>query len=194
MRPSEVPTTDPDGACATLLALCDPFMISNLAARSAEVITPEAMPEWERNMLVHRDHMTTKLQQEYGPIRLFVRREMLVGDIYSRYILLVAEDINTTVEVGACRIDLRQTPDAVRKEIIDRTAPLGDILIRHDVLRSVEPRWFWRFTQGSPFLREFYPHPAEAYGRVGRIHCNGSPAIDLLEIVSPADIGTNNSE
>ena len=147
-------------------------------------IAVDALPHWANRLLVHDDHMTTRLQDFHGgPIELIVLDETQQADEYRRLILLKTASTGAVVELGMCRIDFRFTPAAVREEVLDRRAPLGDILIRHNVLRRVEPRSFWKFPVHTPLLRHTKSNWREAFGRVGVIHCNGSPAIDLLEIV-----------
>lgn len=147
-------------------------------------VAANALPQWANHLLVHDEHMTTRLQDFHGgPIELVVLDETYQADEYCRLILLKTASTGAVVELGMCRIDFRFTPAAVREEVLARRAPLGDILIRHSVLRRVEPRSFWRFPAGAPLLRHTGSNWSEAFGRVGVIHCNGSPAIDLLEIV-----------
>jgi len=81
-------------------------------------------------------------------------------------------------------LDLDVVTDQVGAEIVARDAPLGDILIRHDVLRSVDPKWFVRFGEGTPLLAHFGPGVREAFGRIGIIYCDQQPAIELLEVVA----------
>jgi hypothetical protein len=89
------------------------------------------------------------------------------------------------VEVGVVRLNFRFMSREVRDEILKRETPLGAILIRHKVLRKVQPRWYMKFPANAPLLAAagaIFPHTT--YGRLGTIHCNGEPAIEVLEIVS----------
>ena len=61
--------------------------------------------------------------------------------------------------------------------------PLGAILITNEVMRRIEPKWYFRFTADAPMAAHFAGGGA-AYGRVGIIHCDGAPAIELLEVVT----------
>lgn len=151
----------------------------------ARVVSPAEVPEPFKSLLVHNNHMTTSLEAFHGaPVRLEVIEQRLDGEIYQRKILLTIAP-NRVVEVGVVRILLQLVPPAAREEILKQERPLGDILIRHDVLRSIEPRWFFRF-DGPPALLSAFDRPLEGpvYGRVGIIHCNGEPAIELLEVIS----------
>ena len=142
------------------------------------------MPAPYRNLLVHNNHMTSALASHYGhPVSLRVLGEQRDGHIYSREILLTLGRSDNVVEYGIMRIDLSLVTEAVRSRILARTVPLGDILMRHKVLRRIEPKWFVRFGEGSPLLAHFGSDVKEAFGRIGIIHCDHKPAIELLEVV-----------
>lgn len=144
------------------------------------------VPEPFRTLLVHHEHMTTSLERYHGgEIAVEVIEEQIEGDRYTRKILLCPAGTAHVVEVGVARINLRYTSPAVREEILKRESPLGDILIRHEVLRRIEPKWFFRFEGPASLLAAFDRPIVEAvYGRVGVIYCDGQPAIELLEVVS----------
>jgi hypothetical protein len=83
-------------------------------------------------------------------------------------------------------MDFRFFTDEVRREIESQTTPLGRILIRHNVLREVELCKLWRVEPGQELCRLFkIALAAMTFGRTALIHCNGQPAIELLEIVAP---------
>ena len=84
------------------------------------------------------------------------------------------------------RIHLQYCSQAVRDEILSGLTPLGRILIEHNVLRRIEPRCYLRVTPGPDMLKWFdLPESRITYGRLALIHCEGQPAIELLEIVAP---------
>jgi hypothetical protein len=65
---------------------------------------------------------------------------------------------------------------------------LGRILIEHDVLRRIRLDRLWRVTPGPDLAGWLCPDadpPPPTYGRTALIECNGEPAIELVEIVSP---------
>lgn len=158
---------------------------------SAFEVAPDEVPSPFDALLVHRAHMTNALERFHGaPPALEVIEDRLDGDIYQRKILLTVSGTNHVIEVGIVRIALNQTPDDVRREILERRQPLGDILIRHNVLRSIEPKWYFRF-EGPPALFAAFDRPIDGplYGRIGVIHCNGEAAIELLEVVSGDKMG-----
>src|SRR5688572_25582250 len=177
-------------ACASLQEalreLCAPFLSGKPEEIACEEVGKDQMPEPFHWLLVHRNHMTKVLEAQYGrPMELEVLEHHLDDDSYTRKIILRPAGTDVVVEFGVVRLKLQYVSAEVRKEILERKTPLGAILIRHKVLRRVEPKWYLRFPARAHL-------PAQAgvtfdhvtYGRVGIIHCNEEPAIELLEIVS----------
>ncbi|GMU81141.1 MAG: hypothetical protein AMXMBFR47_10120 [Planctomycetota bacterium] len=170
---------------AALADLCEGFFDSLDFLADCPRVEAEALPDAAQRLLVHRDHMTTVLQSAYGaPVQLEVIAEQHESRAYLRKILLRIEPAGLIVELGIVRIDLRFIPPAVEREILDRSAPLGDVLIRADLLRRVSPRWFFHFPVSTPIAAAMCRPGSRAYGRVGTIYCNDEPAIDLLEVVA----------
>jgi hypothetical protein len=130
--------------------------------------------------------MTKVLEAQYGrPMELEVVKQHLDDEFYTRKIILRPAGTDVIVEVGVVRLNFRFMSREVREEILKRETPLGAILIRHKVLRKVEPRWFLKFPANAPLLAAagaIFPHVT--YGRIGTIYCNHEPAIEVLEIVS----------
>lgn len=156
-------------------------------APALEPVLPHQLPTDARKLLVHRAHMTRVLQDHYGEaVSLQVQRAQLTGDAYRRQITLSLPSTSAIVELGLVRIHLQFVPPAVKREILDQQTPLGAILIAHDVLRIIEPRWFFTTDADSPLVRSFHLDlpGGPLFGRLGTIYCNGAPAIDVLEIIT----------
>jgi hypothetical protein len=118
-------------------------------------------------------------------MELEVVKQHLEDDLYTRKIILRPQATDVIVEVGIVRLNFRFMSREVRDEILKRETPLGAILIRHKVLRKVQPRWFLKFPANAPLLAAagaVFPHTT--YGRIGTIYCNHEPAIEVLEVVS----------
>lgn len=174
-------TTDPRSAITSIAA----DFFGPAIADAPIVCPPTDVPPPFDGLLVHEEHMTTRLAAHHGePVMLEVMEDRQMGDTYQRKILLTVGD-GHVVEVGVARIHLNFTADDVRAEILSKKSPLGDILINHNVLRRIEPKWFLRF-EGPPALLAAFDRPLKgpAYGRIGVIHCDGAPAIELLEVVA----------
>ena len=90
------------------------------------------------------------------------------------------------MQFGIARVNLCYCSPAVRAEILAARTPLGRILIQHNVLRRIEPTAFLRVIPGSAMMEWFeLERSRPTYGRLAYIHCDGQPAIELLEIVAP---------
>lgn len=174
-----------DTAESALDSLCQWFFEDRLSAEGCEPVLAANLPPAFRELLVHNEHMTRKLEAYHqSPMRLRVLHERMEDNIYSRNIELVTGD-DHVVEFGIVRIDLKFTPEPVKSQILDKQNPLGDILISNEVLRRIEPRWYMKFSKDSPLADHFEHHEGEMLaGRVGIIYCENEPAIELLEVVT----------
>ena len=151
-----------------------------------EEVTADSMPLRSRELLVHKKHMTRILQEHYGrPVSVHVVERHHAEPSYGRKIFLTLEETTRVVQYGLVRLDFRYMSTKVKTEILGEGIPLGAVLINHNVLRRIEPRWFLRFPAGSPVLAWFNGQSADPlYGRLGTIYCNHEPAIEVLEIVT----------
>ncbi len=168
-----------------LLAL---FPTSGPPLFAAEVVAAEAVPPPYHALLVHDYHMTVTVEAYHGDlvdVRILARRQD--GDSYAREILLALRGDGRIVQFGIVRIHLHYCSPAVRAEILKGGTPLGRILIKHEVLRRIEPTTFLRVVPGPDMMTWFGLREARpTYGRLAYIHCDGQPAVELLEIVTPA--------
>ena len=189
-RPGTSPLDQHDAALAALRDLCRPLKGGAAVEPLCVVVQPNEIPHPSDSLLVHHEHMTEVLQRHCGrAVDLHVLDYRLEGNFYTRKVKLTPAGSDEVVEWGIARLDLRVMPDLVREEILARQAPLGDILVRHNVHRRIKPRWFMRFPGGGPLLSFFGDRGGEpVYGRIGTIYCDDSPAIELLEIVTSAPV------
>jgi chorismate-pyruvate lyase len=134
--------------------------------------------------------MTVTVEAHHGgPVNVVILERRQDGDAYARKILLTLEGTAKVVQFGIMRIQLSYCSEPVRREILAGRTPLGRILIHHDVLRRIEPTAFLRVLPGPDMMNWFeLPHPTPTYGRLAYIHCDGKPAVELLEIVAPSEI------
>jgi len=147
----------------------------------------ESVPEPYRRLLAHHEHMTVSVEKQHGcavDVEVLVAKEM--GDYYARKIVLHRQSDKRAVLFGIPRLNLRLVDDEVRREILQQTAPLGRVLIEHNVLREVQLASLYRVMPGPDFCHLFgLPAAIETYGRTAFIYCDGFPAVGLLEIVAP---------
>ncbi len=153
-----------------------------------ENVPAEEVPQPYRKLLVHEHHMTVTVEAHHGSqvdVRVLDKRRD--GDSYARKILLPLKSDGRIVLFGLVRIWLNYCSPEVRDEILSEGTPLGRVLINHNVLRRIEPTAYLRVAPGPEMLEWFgMAAPAPVYGRLAIIHCDGQPAVELLEIVPPA--------
>jgi hypothetical protein len=152
-----------------------------------EFVSDDEVPPPYHGLLVHPHHMTVTVEQHHGDlvdVRILARRQE--GDSYARKILLALHGSGRVVQFGIVRIFLRFCSPAVSEELVAGQTPVGRILIRHDVLRKIIPTAFLRVIPGPAMMGWFnLDRPQITYGRLAYIHCDGQPAIELLEVVAP---------
>jgi hypothetical protein len=145
------------------------------------------MPEPYRSLLVHEHHMTVTVEAFHGDlvdVRILARRQD--GNSYTRKILLALQKTGRIVQFGIVRIDLGLCSPPVRAALVAGKTPVGRILIEHNVLRRIEPTAYLRIAGKAPQMSWFgLTGPQTLYGRLAIIHCDGCPAVELLEIVAP---------
>lgn len=136
--------------------------------------------------------MTVALETEYaGPVDLRVLDAHDRTGAYARKLLLTRRGEQRAVLFGLMRLPPGVLAPEVFAEVRAQSAPLGQILIRHDVLREVERLKLWRIEPGAE-LRQCLglPDDRAVYGRTARIYCNDQGAIELLEVVNRVDSAT----
>src|SRR5687768_13987377 len=152
-----------------------------------ERVSALVVPEPFRRLLAHNAHMTVTVEEYHGckvDVRVLVARKD--GDLYSRKILLTRQSDGAIVMFGVPRLKLSLLRDEVRREIESQRIPLGRVLIEHNVLREVQLVALWKIAPGPDLCRLLGVDAATTiYGRTALIHCDGEPAVELLEIVAP---------
>lgn len=152
-------------------------------------VPAESMPPKYRKLLDHDQHMTVAMEAFHeSPVDVKVLEAKPLGDQYARRILLARQSDGRVVQFGIVRLTFALLGPQVRREIESQSAPLGRILIRHNVMREIELLDLWRVSPGPDLCRLFGASTDKpTYGRTAIIHCNGDPAVELLEIVAPVD-------
>jgi chorismate-pyruvate lyase len=154
-----------------------------------ELVTEEQTPRAYRTLLAHDQHMTVTVEDWHrSEINLSVLSTRITKSHYSRKIVLTRRVDAAPVQFGIVRLKFDYLPRRVRQEIQAHQTPLGRILIQHDVLRRVERQALWKVEAGAELSRLLgQVDCVGTYGRTAMIHCNGEPAIEVLEIVAPVD-------
>ena len=143
------------------------------------------IPQPQRQLLAHDRHMTVTVERHHQAlVDVRVLKLLLEGDSYSRKIVLTRQSDDAVVQFGIVRLNLALMDPEVREEIEAQQTPLGRILINHNVMREVKLLKLYRVAVGPELAQAFEIEPgALCFGRTALIYCNGSPAIELLEIV-----------
>jgi chorismate-pyruvate lyase len=154
-----------------------------------EKVHPADMPDVYQKLLAHEHHMTVTVESHYGElVDVQVLESMHVANYYSRKILLTKQSDRSVVQFGIVRLNFDYLAGEVQQEIVGEGTPLGRILIDRDVLRRVELSELWKISVGQDLAELFnVASGTGVWGRTGWIHCNGEPAIELLEVVSPTE-------
>jgi hypothetical protein len=154
-----------------------------------EEVLISRMPEPFRELLAHTEHMTVTVEQFHNsPVDVHVLDTLVTPTHYARKITLSRQRDGCVVQFGIMRVNLRLLPPEVRREIEAQQTPLGRILIEHDVMRKIHLMSLWEVLPGEDLCRIFgLSSPQVTYGRAAVIDCNGEPAIELLEIVTPGE-------
>jgi chorismate-pyruvate lyase len=145
------------------------------------------VPQPYHRLLVHTHHMTVTVEEFYRlPVDVQVLSCRRGGNEYARKILLKTHTSNRVVQFGLVRINLGVCPAPVREEIVEGKTPLGRVLIRHNMLRRIEPVAFLRVTLAAEMAAWFGVEAGTTtYGRVGVIYTGDRPAVEVLEILTP---------
>ncbi len=146
------------------------------------------IPEPYNSLLNHQHHMTVTVESHCGEsVNVHVHRCQRDRNWYSREITLVSSETNRIVQYGIVRLDIGALDDEVWRQIEAEQVPLGRVLIEHNVLREVELCGLWSVKAGSSLAGLMKLGIGDQlYGRTALIHCDGVPAIELLEIVAPS--------
>lgn len=187
-----MPAADPSSSSADLPTPYLPDLVGLFYEQPRELgtftqISAAEVPQPYRRLLAHNKHMTETVEQFHGSkVDVKVLASRRDDGFYSRKILLTRQSDGKVVQFGIPRLNMAYLDEDVRREIESETKPLGRVLIDHNVLREVQFAGLWRVQPGSDLCRMFsLAAPQTVYGRTALIYCNGEPAIELLEIVTP---------
>ena len=170
----------------SITSLTELFFSSPQELGEFEKVEATDLPEPYQALLAHQDHMTVTVEAWHNSlVDLRVLKEYRDGSSYARKIVLTLQRDSRAVQFGIMRINLKGLPEIVQLEIESQALPLGRIMIRHHLMRTVELCQLWRVTPGPELQSQLrLKEDATAYGRTARILVSGEPAVEMLEIVS----------
>lgn len=197
-------TEEQDVAPSRLCTFDDLIAPFGGTAPRVELVTAEQMPAPAARLLAHRRHMTVTLEKRLASkLALEVLATRHQEPHYTRCIRLTSERTGELGLFGIMRFDLRTCAPETREEILQGVQPLGRVLIASGALRTIHLHRLIHIPNGGATLRYFgsreqdAPTPEanlreeddaadnELWGRLASIHCDGEPAVDLVEILSP---------
>ncbi|MEX0714761.1 MAG: hypothetical protein WD278_20665 [Pirellulales bacterium] len=152
-------------------------------------VSADEMPAAYRQLLAHNAHMTVTVERFHNsPVDVRVLDKRVSATHYARKILLARQTDGQVVQFGIMRVNPAYLSPEVQQEIQAENIPLGRLLIQHNVLTRVQLFSLWRIVLGEELQRLFgLTGESITYGRTAMIDCDGVPAVELLEIVTPPD-------
>ncbi|TWU47279.1 hypothetical protein Poly51_50780 [Rubripirellula tenax] len=146
----------------------------------------DQVPRPYDGLLDHNSHMTVTVEAHWKqPVDVVVHRCSQEENWYSREITLVGSQSKQVVQFGIVRLDTSALNEKVWRQIESQQTPLGRVLIEHHVLREVQLCGLWKVHAGQSLASLMKCEVGDVlYGRTALIHCDGVPAIELLEIVA----------
>lgn len=187
MPAADIPATPADQPMPHLPDLVGLFYERPEELGIFEPVSAASIPQPYRRLLAHNKHMTETVEQFHGSrVDVQVLQTRRDEGFYSRKILLKRQSDGQVVQFGIPRLNTAYLDEEVRREIESETKPLGRVLIEHNVLREVQLVALWKIQPGPDLCQMFgLAVPQTVYGRTALIYCNGEPAIELLEIITP---------
>jgi chorismate-pyruvate lyase len=180
-------SSSPDSPLVELTALVKLFYLNTDELGEFQRVRGADLQNPYRSLLFHHSHMTVTVEEYHQEkVAVEVLRYDFAGGMYHREIRLRGERSERILQYGIVRLNPRLLQPKVWQEIESRRIPLGRVLIEHEVLREVECLEVWRVICNTGLSRVLLCDPQSmTYGRTAIIHCDGQPAIELLEIVAP---------
>ena len=159
----------------------DPSDLGNFVEKPCHLIPAEYQA-----LLAHDAHMTVTLEDYHqSELSVEVLEFQRTSTHYSRKIILRKTTDNVPVLFGIVRLSLNFLPSHVQEEIEARKTPLGRVLVKNDILRTVKLLSLWEIDPGAA-LSVLYTGSSQdqpvCFGRTALIYCAGLPAVELLEI------------
>jgi chorismate-pyruvate lyase len=171
---------------ALLYPLNEFYSQAGLSLPFATRINGRDMPEPYRHLLVHDRDMTPTLEAAYDrKMNLRVLKYSLVGEVFSRQIVLVPEDSDSPAVFGAIKIYLDQFPAAARDLVLERKLPLGTILESQAIKHFSRPDAFFEVEADGSICQGLHiTGPARLYGRRNMLgNSTGRKLAQVLEIL-----------
>jgi chorismate-pyruvate lyase len=138
-----------------------------------------------RTLLAHTEHMTVAHESfHHSPVSVQALDEWHDEVSYARASLLSRRSDGAIVQFGIMRVWLADLPATAQEQITSKKAPLGRVLIEHNLLRDVELITLWEIKPGLVLRKHLQvSEKTPIYGRTAQILVDERPTVQLLEIV-----------
>ena len=178
---------DPASRQRQLDRLLELFHAGGQPVAAFTAASAEDLPDEYRRLLDHQEHMTVAVEAYHESlVSVDVLATHITETHYARQILLRRQTDRAVVQYGVMRISLGCLSREVREEIQSQRRPLGRILVRHNILRTIHVHGLWRVEPAADLCRYFgLDRPHTTYGRTAGIDLDGTPSVEVLEIVTP---------
>lgn len=183
------------GACAApageRCGLCPLQFFYSITSQGMPGITEIAateVPEPYQQLLVHRNDMTTTLEQFHGGrTKLRVLHSQTTGDVYQREVVLLIEGAQQPVEFGALTVYLPALPAGVETAMVAGRRPLGGILRERGLKFTSQPKAYIRLQADDIMVHALrLPAATTLYGRCNvLLNERGEAFADIVEILPP---------
>jgi chorismate-pyruvate lyase len=171
-----------------LFPLAEFYARENTPLPRIDVVPGEAVPEPQRQLLVHARDMTPTLEAFHrSDIHIEVWGRAQHGEAYFREVVLRLDRDQRPVEFGANKIHLARFGPEERRLILDEYLPLGHILNTHRVPHRGQPLAYLRIESDALMNRAFRRAGQHVlYGRRNTItDLQGRALSEIVEILPP---------
>lgn len=154
-----------------------------------EPVAVADIPPTARELLVHDDDMTPRLESFYRQtIHLRVLMSIVQSDILSRMVVLVLDDAGKAVEFGAIQIHLDLFEERTRAGLLEGYKPFGSILYEYAIPHESHPTSYFQVRADRPMMEALGIDRSEyLYGRCNVMTApSGERMAEVVEIV-PAE-------
>ncbi|MCZ6834443.1 MAG: hypothetical protein O7G85_01585 [Planctomycetota bacterium] len=167
--------------------LTDFYASHEVPPPTIEQLDGESMPMPYRDLLVHEQDMTSKLEAYWGTtLKVKVLEKHEENSQLTRQVVLVTEQ-GLATEFGAIRINLDQFEPPARAEILACDRPLGALLKAYDISYVCRPNAYFSFVCDEIASRAFELGESHLlYGRHNLL-LNDDEALlaEVVEILPP---------
>jgi chorismate-pyruvate lyase len=168
---------------ADVLALLAEF---SAGLTTIERVSSDTVAPVYRALLDHNTHMTLMVEKTHGcKVHLRVLKARQDPTYLLREIILESPS-KMPLMYAVVRVHLDAMRPVVREEIVAAKEPIGHVLVKHNVPREVYCESLIRVMPTSALAETLSVDPgAVLYGRAAFITCDGTRALDLMEISRP---------